>query len=282
MVVWAGASSSDFDTPAVGAAYDPGRREWNPVAPAPVRRSSTQAGLTHAFSTDTSLVVVGAQRVCPANADCSLSYFVSSAYAAEYRPSDNSWRELPAWPADRELDPPVRLVSGGWDGDRLVVLPISGFEAGRVWALDLSAGTWSSLPDRPQRMGQFPVGYPDHLLWVGTSQPFKLRRGETNATEIPVTSGQDVGGNASLAAVPVGATAVVLHGRDPHGGQSKVLDVDRGKWLPMPSPQRDFGMSYTGGQASWTGREILVLLERRGRPDSERAAFDVGVYTPGR
>lgn len=274
-----------------GAAYDPEKRTWRPLASAPVAPSSGAVAVL-----DGTVYVLSEQRL------------------HAYDPAADTWTELPAPPdgdgllvaagehllrmeptqeggrveADHLYDPGARTWralprdplaptfdrGAVWTGDRLVLLgkpepppPVDGVDSPTVFvhaaAFDVGTWTWTPVPQKDEVLG-FGTSY----SWTGSRvlvpYVFDYTDGGRNPGGTPEPTGglldPDTGDWKRLPPSPRppadglrldAATAELVT-----AGEGLVLDVPASRWhLLLPAE----GAPDEGVTGSWVGRRLVVF-----------------------
>jgi hypothetical protein len=217
-----------------GAAYDPDRRAWRPIAPAPTGFSGV-AGVAHGGDVYVLLPQTGVLR---------------------YRPGDDRWDVLPAPP-----EPGYRnLVSAG--ADLVAYAPSDEGGDQRDWRLDAASGAWSPLPDDP-----LPGTYDRQLAWDGDALVLVATSRFPPQGPRPVAAARLPAGAGRWEPLPettaTGYHAWPIDGRvvvNPHFAREggAVLDPRAGAWRPLPSPPDD--PEWIGDLAGAVGREDAAYV----------------------
>ena len=239
LLVWGGITFPDpvgqpnLGRPARGVAYDPERRAWRRLAPAPAELSKN----FHLWSvwTGRELLVGGVEEAGEAG----------GVAGAVYDPGADRWRALPRSPGLTGGGRRLEARTAMWAGSRLLVWNYrratpraADDETGAsdrpdtrpagidLWAYDPAAGRWSVLPAPPDAVGEVSVNA--GMTWTGREVVI------VGAREEPV------GGRLRL---------VTRAGR---------YDPDRAAWAPLDPPPRPAAAKLgRAGAVAWTGAALV-------------------------
>jgi hypothetical protein len=237
LLVWGGFTVSDRGQPNLGwpdrgVAYDPQRRTWRRLAPAP-------AELRHY---DLWSVWTGRELLAGGVDEAGDRGGVA---VAAYDPAANRWRMLPPSPGLTGGGRRLEARTAMWAGSRLLVWNYlratpraANDETGAsdrpdtrpagidLWAFDPAAGRWSVLPAPPDAVGEVVANAA--MTWTGRE------------------------------VVIVGAR------QEPVGGRQRVVtragryDPDRAAWAPFDPPPRPAPASLgRAGAVAWTGAALV-------------------------
>lgn len=243
MIVWGGAAP-DGRLLADGAAFDPARSRWRPIA--------TPSGVEPRFGastlwTGTELLVVGGQTAPGANSRNG----VAPANAGAYNPGSDQWRSLPAGPAD---------------GEEVVAAVLAGAEA-VVFTSERSAAVYDPAADRWRAMPSLPMAAERDLVdvvAVWTGRDLLVWGLWTHRDISPVTGSGTVSWGIELFDLDLATGAWAP--RPGHG--EKLLGVSRAHWtghdvvIPAagvfrgyssgPAPHDLHGLRYDPGTDAYT------------------------------
>jgi hypothetical protein len=238
--------TADCDAPSEpplrdGAAFDPARGSWRPIAAAPVGFSGAEG------------VVLGGTAYVWARGEWGRPG-AGRAFLA-YRIADDRWRELPA----PEGTPYRSIVAAG---ERVVAFSTSD-EYGEAPDLTFDPATreWSELPDDP-----LPRSYDRTMAWSGRElvlfgkeivpQPGAAEPSLALAAALDLESGEwrRLPDSPTRDQYVTNVRWLVIDGRliNPAPGHSDgtpdggVLDPTRGEWLELPEAPADFDESSLG------------------------------------
>ena len=238
MLVWGGITIPDpvgrpnAGWPAQGVAYDPERRAWRWVAPAPAELKGF-----HLWSvwTGRELLAGSVEEAGEAG----------SVAAAVYDPAADRWRILPPSPGLSRGSRTLVARSAMWAGSRLLVwnylqaTPRPRNEESGIadrpdtrpagidlWAYDPAAGRWSVLPDPPDAVREVVANA--SMTWTGRE------------------------------VVIVGAREESVAGRQRFVTQAGHYDPDGAAWEPFDRPPRPVAARLGWGSAvAWTGASLV-------------------------
>lgn len=244
LLVWGGQSGPhDGVLHGDGAAYDPVRRSWRRLPPAPLTPRTGMA----ATWTGRELFVWGGYDQLAANP----ARLHVAGDGAAYNPDRRSWRRLPSAPLSARAD-----ATAVWTGREVLV--VGGVPAVRTdrdrgftdgAAYDPAHGAWRRLVPSPQPRGSLMA---QHLVWTGTRLLVWSRWQQTLRSE--------------AVTLPNGERGVETETRD--GVDVWAYDPAADRWavLPMAPGQPALG----GAVLVWTGREVLSVT---GRPSGGPVLF---------
>jgi hypothetical protein len=237
-----------------GAAYDPARRRWRRLPPAPL---APRTGMAVTW-TGRELVIWGGYDHLAANP----AGLQVAGDGAAYDPDRNRWRRLPPAPLPARADATVV-----WTGREVLV--VGGVPAVRTdrdrgptdgAAYDPARGRWRRLAPSPQPRGSLLA---QHLVWTGT--------------RLLVWSQWQLTLRKEAVTLPNGERAVETQTRD--GVDAWAYDPAADRWAVLPPAAGQPAMG--GAVLAWTGREVLGVTGRpNGGPDLDRAPG--GRYDPAR
>jgi hypothetical protein len=215
-----------------GVAYDPQRRTWRRLAPAPAELKSFQLW---SVWTGRELLVGGVEEAGE----------TGGVAAAAYDPAADSWRMLPASPGLSGGSRTLVARTAMWAGSRLLVW--SFFQA-----TPLARNEERGISDHPDSR---PAGID---LWA-----FDPPGGRWSVLPAPPDAVREVVANASM--TWTGREVVIVGARDESvGGRQRLVtqaghyDPDQATWSPFDRPPRpaaaDLGW---GGAVAWTGASLV-------------------------